>query len=69
MNRAIVNISMPPELKKELDKVVKSDKYASRSEFIRHLLREDEALRALRASQKEIKEGKGKVLKSLQELR
>ena len=37
--RNIVNISLPPELNKQLEKMVKEGHYASKSEFIRHLLR------------------------------
>ena len=39
MSRKIVNISLPDELKKEVDKAVDSGRYASRSEFFRHLMR------------------------------
>ncbi len=37
--RKIVNISLPPELDKWLKKEVKAEGFASKSEFIRHLLR------------------------------
>lgn len=70
--RKVLNISLPAELEKEVDKAVKTGNYATRSEFFRYLLRlwkEEEALKELRKSQKEIAEGKGKVLKSLKDLR
>lgn len=69
MSRQVVSISLSPQFKKLVDKAVKSGKFASRSEFFRHLMREDEALRGLRESQKEIAEGKDKILKSLKDLR
>ena len=34
-----VNISLPPKLAEKLDQIVKGEGYASRSEFIRALLR------------------------------
>lgn len=37
--RAIVNISLPENLRKEVDEIVKQKKYASRSEFFRELIR------------------------------
>ena len=70
--RKIINISLPEELKKEVGKVVKSGRYATASEFFRDLIRlwkEEELLQELRESQLEIARGKGKVLKSLKDLR
>lgn len=70
--RTVVNISLPQELNKQVEKAVKSGRYASKSEFFRALLRlweEEQILRELRKSQKEIADGKGKVLKSLKDLR
>ncbi|MEK7629817.1 MAG: ribbon-helix-helix domain-containing protein [Patescibacteria group bacterium] len=70
--RNIINISMPAELKKEVDKAVASGQYATKSEFFRDLLRlwkEEQFLEELRESQREIMKGKGKVLASLKQLR
>jgi putative addiction module CopG family antidote len=70
--RSIINISLPHELKKEVDNAVKSGKYATKSEFFRALIRlwqEEKLLQELRESQKEIAQGKGKVLKSFKDLR
>lgn len=70
--RNIINISLPPELKKDVDKAIKSGRYATKSEFFRHLMRlwqEEQLLTELRQSQKEIALGKGKKLKSLKDLR
>ena len=70
--RNIVNISLPKELNKEVEKAVKSGRYASKSEFFRDLIRlwkEEQLLQELRGSQREIAAGKGKVLRSLKDLR
>ena len=69
--RNIVNISMPPALKREVDKEVKAGNYASVSEFFRDALRiwkEDRLIKELRESQAEIARGGGKVLRSLADL-
>lgn len=70
--RSVINISLPEKLAKDVDKVVKSGKYASKSEFFRDLLRfwqEERLSQELLESKKEISQGKGKVLKSLKDLR
>ncbi len=70
--RTIVNISMPAALAEEVTKAVKEGNFASKSEFIRDLLREWKMRRLLidiQQSRKEIAQGKGKVLKSLKDLR
>lgn len=57
---------------KQVEKAVKSGNYASKSEFFRDLLRtweEDQLLKELRESQREIAAGKGKALHSLKDLR
>lgn len=71
--RSIVNISLSKELVFDLDKAVKRGKYSSKSEFLRELIRErieqEDLLRKIKISQKEIAQGKGKILKSLKDLR
>jgi len=70
--RKIINISLPAEMEKEVDKAVASGKYATKSDFFRHMIRlwkEEQALQEIRESQKEIAAGKGKILKSLKDLR
>ena len=55
-----------------VDAAVDSGNYVSRSEFFRVLLRdwmESRLLNGLKSSQKELKLGKGKLLKSLKTLR
>lgn len=70
--RNIINISVPEGMKKEIEHEVKEGSYASTSEFIRDLVREwmqANLLRELKQSQKDIAIGKGKVLRSLRDLR
>jgi putative addiction module CopG family antidote len=71
--RSIINISLPKELSQKVDSLVKKGRYSTKSEFLRDLIRdrieEDEVLLELRKSQEEIRQGKGKVLRSLKDLR
>ncbi len=70
--RNIINISMPNEMVKVIKKEVKRGQYASTSEFFRGLVRswqEEKLLIDLKESQSEIRKGKGKVLRSLKDLR
>ena len=70
--RSIVNISLPKELDRTVEKIVKEEKYATKSEFFRDLLRmklEGKLLRDLAESRKELALGKGRLLKSLKDLR
>ena len=71
--RSIINISLSKALARELEKAVKRGKYSSKSEFLRVLIREkveeDDLVRRVRISQKEIAQGKGIVLRSLKDLR
>ncbi|MFH1968631.1 MAG: ribbon-helix-helix domain-containing protein [bacterium] len=70
--RDIINISLSKELAKDLEKVVKKGKYSSRSEFLRELIRErleeEDLLRRIKISEKEFEQGKGKMLRSLEDL-
>lgn len=70
--RKIINISLPNELSKEVDRAVRSGNYATKSEFFRDLLRlwkEEQLLQELRESQKEVVSGKSRKLRSLKDLR
>jgi len=67
--RSIVNISLPPELLQIVDKTVSKGEYASKSEFFRHILRLWITGEELEESRSELKKGKGKLLKSLKDLR
>ena len=70
--REILNLSLPTLLKNEVEMAVKNGGYASKSEFIRELLRlwrEDRLLNDLHKSRKQILGGRGRVLRSLKDLR
>lgn len=70
--REVINISLPSPMAKTVKKAVKAGQYASTSEFFRKLLRdwqEGKLLNELNESKLEIATGKGKVLKSLKDLR
>jgi putative addiction module CopG family antidote len=70
--RSIVNISLPQQLNKLIEKEVSKGNFSTKSEFIRSLLRawqEEKLAKELEASRNEIKEGKGELLQSLKDLR
>ena len=71
--RTVVNISLPDQLATKVDKVIRQGDFASKSEFFRLLLRdwleENEAVRELGESRRELRAGRGKLLKSLKDLR
>lgn len=71
--RNILNISLSKELSKKVDSLVKRGRYSTKSEFFRDLIRdriaEEDLLVELRKSQEEIRQGKGKILRSLKDLR
>lgn len=70
--RTVVNISLPKQMAAIVEENVSSGKYASKSEFFRNLLRlwmEGEIVSDIANSRRELETGKGKLLKSLKELR
>ena len=70
--RNIMSISLPLPLTNIVEKEVKKGNYASKSEFFRYLIRqwmENRLISEIELSRKEMKEGKGKLLKSLGDLR
>ena len=70
--REVINISLPKELNKAVEEIIEKENYATKSEFFRDLLRmrlEGKILRELAESRKELSAGKGKLLKSLKNLR
>ncbi len=70
--RNIVNISLPKQMVRVIKKEVKLEGYASVSEFIRHLIREwntNKLAEELKKDRLRFEAGKGKVLKSLKDLR
>ena len=64
---------MSKELASALEKAIKKGKYSSKSEFLRELIRErieeEDLLKSVEISQREIAQGKGKILRSLKDLR
>ena len=63
-----MNISLPRELEKVVEREVRRGKFSTTSEYIRHLVREDEFYSLIEQSNKDFAAGKGKVLKSLKSL-
>ena len=70
--REVINISLPKELNRAVEEIIKKGSYSTKSEFFRELLRlwlEGKILRELAESRKELALRKGKLLKSLRDLR
>jgi len=71
--RTILNISIPKSMASEVKKEVKDGKFASTSEFFRHLLRlwnTEKLYRDLKKSEEDYKKGKNwRKLNSLKDLR
>ena len=70
--RNVINISLPKALADDVRRTVRSDRFASVSEYFRYLIREEERrtlARELNAARKQFAKGKGKVLRSLRDLR
>ena len=70
--RNIINISLPEELNRVVERAVKKGKFATKSEFFRNLIRlweERKLFTDLQESEKEFKTSKGKKLHSLVNLR
>lgn len=70
--RNIINLSLPQKLADIVEEHVKKGHFASKSEFFRMLLRlwiERKLAQELEESRKELRDGKGNLLKSLKELR
>ena len=70
--RNIVNLSLPQKLAEVVEENVKKGHFSSKSEFFRMLLRlwmEGKLAQELEESRKELRSGKGKLLRSLKDLR
>lgn len=70
--REIINISLPKELNKAVEGIIKKNHYATKSEFFREVIRmwlEGKIVKELAESRKELFAGNGKMLKSLKDLR
>lgn len=69
--RDIINISMPTEMVRDVNTEIKKGKFASKSEFFRHLLRmwnTQKLAEELKKEQREFKKGNYKILRSLKSL-
>lgn len=70
--REVINISLPSPMARTVKNAVKTGFYSSTSEFFRDLLRDwqdGKLLSELNESRLEMASGKGRVLKSLKDLR
>ncbi len=70
--RNIINISLPENMARMVEKEVGSGNFATKSEFFRHLVRlwnTRKLAGELKESRREFEAGKGKVLRSLRSLR
>jgi putative addiction module CopG family antidote len=71
--RTIINISLPEPLSQLVEEIVKKGRYSTKSEFLRELIRErveeEDLLSQIKKSEAEFRAGKGKVLRSLKDLR
>jgi Arc/MetJ-type ribon-helix-helix transcriptional regulator len=70
--RQVINISLPQKMALDVKKEVKSGNYATTSEFFRDLLRMWQGSKLYNdiiESEKEFRQGKGKKLRSLKNLR
>lgn len=70
--RSIINISLPEGMEKAVKEGVKKEHFATKSEFFRMLVRlwaEGKFAQELEESRSELRIGKGKILKSLKDLR
>lgn len=66
--RNIINISLPEEMAKEVEKEVKKGKFASTSEYFRHLIRSRELAEEFYKMRESFPKG-WKKLRSLRDLR
>lgn len=70
--RSIINLSIPAELNKIIGQLAKRGNYATKSEFVRELIREkiaeEDLYKRLQKSEAEFRAGKGKILRSLADL-
>jgi len=70
--RNVINISLPPAMTKAVEENIKKGRFASKSEFFRMLFRawaEGSLAKDLEESRKELRQGQGKELHSLRDLR
>jgi len=66
--RNIMNISLPVELMRDVERQVKKGRFASVSEYVRQLIRSDTLYEELVQQEKDFTAGRGILLKSLKDL-
>lgn len=70
--REVINISLPKELDREIEKIIKRGRYSTKSDFLRELIRErvaeEDLLARIEKSEAEFRAGKGRILRSLKDL-
>ena len=70
--RSIINISLPEKMAEAVEESMQKGHFSTKSEFFRMLVRlwiEGKLVSELEDSQKELRAKKGKLLKSLKDLR
>jgi len=70
--RTVVNISLPQQMTAAIEEEMKKENFSTKSEFFRALLRlwmQGKLVVELEESRKELRQGKGKLLRSLKDLR
>lgn len=70
--RDVINISLPKSMTKIVEREVEENNFSSKSEFFRMLVRlweEGKLADELEESRKELRAGKGRLLRSLKDLR
>lgn len=70
--RDVINISLPREMAEEVERQLKKGRFSTKSEFFRLLIRlwlEGKLVEEVEESRKEFQRGKGKLLRSLKDLR
>ena len=71
-NLDIVSMSLPKQLDEQIEKEARTGKFASKSEFVRFLVRlwqEDKLAKEIDEAEKDIAAGRVKEIESLKELR
>lgn len=70
--RSVINISLPEVMEKIVEREIKKERFSTKSEFFRMLIRlwvDGKFAQELEESRNEFRAGKGRVLGSLKDLR
>ncbi len=70
--RNVINISLPENMVRAVEEKMKKNHFSTKSEFFRSLIRlwmEGKLAEELKESRNELRQGRGKLLKSLKNLR